>query len=88
MVLRFVAEEVMLYSEDLGQASKRALLAGQQASLPQLLPALTGLLEAHYGAALAAAQASDAAKAHAHAAAVTAGLGGPSTRPVAACVFF
>lgn len=75
MVLRFVAEEVMLYSEDLGQASKRALLAGQQASLPQLLPALTGLLEAHYGAALAAAQASDVAKAHAHAAAVTAGLG-------------
>lgn len=75
MVLRFVAEEVMVYADDLGQASKRALLAGQQAALPVVLPTLTQLLERHYGAALAAAQASQPAEAQAHAAAVTAGLG-------------
>jgi hypothetical protein len=75
MVLRFVAEEVMVYADDLGQASKRALLAGQQAGLPVVLPTLTQLLERHYGAALSAAQASQPAQAQSHAAAVTAGLG-------------
>lgn len=75
MVLRFVTEEVMVYSDDLAQSSKRALLAGQQAALPELLPALTALLEAHYGSALAAARASEPAQAQAHATAVTAGLG-------------
>ena len=75
MVLRFVAEEVMVYADDLGQASKRALLAGQQAGLPVVLPTLTQLLERHYGAALAAARASQPAQAQSHAAAVTAGLG-------------
>jgi len=81
MVLRFVAEEVLLYADDLTQGSKRALLAGQQAALPSLLPQLTGLLEAHYGAALAAAQAQQQGQAQAHAAAVTAGLGAAPGRP-------
>ncbi len=74
MVMRFVTEEVLLYADDLAQGPKRALLAGQQAALPTLLPQLTGLLEAHYGAAAAAAQSQQPAAAQAHAAAVTAGL--------------
>ena len=58
-----------------------------QASLPEVLPRLTGLLETHFGAAMAAAQASKQEEARAHAAAVTAGLSAPLPHAVILLAF-
>jgi hypothetical protein len=75
MVLRFVAEEVMVFADDMRQDSKRALLAGLIASLPAVLPDLTSQLERHFGGAISASRAGQKDLAEAHVAAVAAGLG-------------
>eukprot|EP00959_Pyramimonas_sp_CCMP1952_P188985 3952678-Pyramimonas_sp.AAC.1 len=67
MVLRWLAEDVTVLNEDIVGDRMQILLKGLLARLPQVLPFLYSMLEAHFGAAVGAANAGSPAVARAHA---------------------
>ena len=74
-VIRFVAEDVAVYNEDLIGGRMRELLGGLSSTVGTLLPAIYSLMERHYTKATSVA---DAHLAKQHAAAVSAALGAAS----------
>ena len=76
MVLKGVAEEVTQYGDDLDAEAKRGLVTALMQCLDTALPFLQHVLASNYGAAFEAAASGRQQEAHAHAAVVTAALGG------------
>ncbi|GAB4816646.1 hypothetical protein N2152v2_003692 [Parachlorella kessleri] len=75
MVMRYVADEVTQYADDIQAEVKRLLLAVLTKSLAQVLPFLERTLEHNFAAAGAASQAGQREVAQQHVAAVQAALG-------------
>eukprot|EP00899_Mesostigma_viride_P010518 jgi/Mesvir1/19468/Mv10493-RA.1 len=75
LVLHWLPEDVTVHTEGLEGDHRRQLLQALTAALPQILPTLYQLLDAHFVAAMSAATSGDKAKACRHVAAVQAALG-------------
>ena len=71
-VIRYVAEDVAVYNEDMIGGKMRELLGGLSSTVGTILPAIYALMEKHYTKATAA---TDREVAKRHAAAVNAALG-------------
>ncbi|EFN51722.1 hypothetical protein CHLNCDRAFT_139890 [Chlorella variabilis] len=79
MVLRYVADEITLYSDDIAGDAKRLLLSSLTKSLGEVLPFLERMLELNFGAAGAAAQAGNREAAQQHVLVIQAALQAANT---------
>ncbi|KAL4423234.1 hypothetical protein ABPG77_000026 [Micractinium sp. CCAP 211/92] len=79
MVMRYVADEVTMYSDDIAGEAKRLLLASLTRSLSKVLPFLERMLEANFAAAGAAVQAGNREAAQQHVLVIQAALAAANT---------
>ncbi|PRW59064.1 HASTY 1-like isoform X1 isoform B [Chlorella sorokiniana] len=79
MVMRYVADEIAMYSDDIAGDQKRLLLAALTKSLSDVLPFLERMLELNFAAAGAAVQAGNRELAQQHVAVIQAALAAANT---------
>lgn len=79
MVMRYVADEITMYSDDIAGDAKRLLLSSLTRSLGEVLPFLERMLESNFTAAGAAVQAGSRDVAQQHVLVIQAALGAANT---------